>query len=135
MKFNQKQYLMNLVECAKEVYLGTYRAARESDFAVHNLDNLNKRCFLVYNSKKKAKRKFEILTYISAELFNHEIITDRTLQYEISILVMISKLRLYRAHKFIQFAENHEYLRCLLPGVKYDEIHLLIEKLKRGVLC
>lgn len=135
MKSNKKQFLQNLVDCARDVYFRTYRAAQDSDFAVHNLETLNQYCYYVYNSKRSPKRKFRILAYISAEIFNHEIIVDRTLQYDISILIMIDTLKLYKANKFIQFAERHEYLRCLIPGVKYDKIHLLIEKIKRGALC
>lgn len=138
MKLNQKQFLSNLVECARETYIRCYNLAINGDFA-KNEDALNKLDNKVFGSyykyQKKPKKVFKILIYTSGLIYNHEMIVDPMLCYDLNILLAIHKFRLYKAHKFIQFVEANEHIKYIVQGVKYSQLNNLVNNILRGVKC
>ena len=138
MKVNQKQFMENLVECAREIYVQCYSLATESDFCRNRtaLDELHYEIIdTYYKYRKKRKKLFKILIYTSGAIYNNEMFVDSDLCYSLNILIAIHQLRLYKAHKFIQFVENKCHVKYIVPGIKYSELNTLVNKLLRGVKC
>ena len=138
MKQCQKQYLENLVECARELYVQCFVLATEGDFCRNKpaLERLQHKVIdAYYKYRKKHKNLFKILVYVSGAIYNNEVIVDSDLCYNLNILLAIHQLRLYKVHKFIQFVEKKHYIKCIVPGIDYTKVDELANKLLRGVKC
>lgn len=138
MKHNQKQFIFNLIECARETYVKTYNLAISGDFVKNKaaLDKLDAGVFKTYYKyQKKPKKVFKTLIHAGAAIYNNEIIIDSNICYDLNILVTIDNLRLYTAHKFIQFVESNKHINCVVSGMDYGRLNTLINNILRGVKC
>lgn len=135
MKKKQHALWFNLIECARECYVKTYNLAIKGDFCCsrEELNKLDAKVFSVYAAQKNPKKIFRTLLYVSGLIYNNEIIVDSNLCYDLNILLLINKRRLYKPHKFIQFVDKREYVNCIVPGVRFADLDIMINKLLRGV--
>lgn len=142
MKQNEMIFMNNLVECAKEAYIKCYNLAINNDFcknkdALKRLDDKVFTAYYKYRYKylRKLKKMYKIFIYTSGMIYNNEIIVDVNLCYDLNVLLAINKLKLYKVHKFIQFIDSEEHIRCIVPGIRYSDLHRMIDKILRGVKC
>ena len=136
MKLNQSQFIKNLVECARETYVKVYNMAIDGDFGdKEKLKRLDARVFKAVYSYKRPKKLYKMLIYVSGTIYNNEIIADPRVCYDLNILITIHRLRLYKAHKFIQFIEDRGHHKMIIPGIRYSHLNAIIEKILRGVKC
>ena len=87
-----------------------------------------------YDHSLTHKRKFKLLIYVAALIYDNEIISDSLLCYNLNMLILINKRKLYKPHKFIQNITSLK-LNSLVPGLKRDQLDNIINKLLRGVKC
>jgi hypothetical protein len=134
-KHNRTQFLHNLVECAREIYVKIYSLAVDSDFCrditkLAALDNMMFETY--YKNQNKPKKVFKTLIYVSSMIYNNEIITDFDLCQNLTFLIFIAQYRLYRPHKFIQVKDKNIHYIC--SGISYDRIIYMTNKLLQGVI-
>ena len=129
------KFLINLVDCARESYIKVYSLAMDSDFSdKRKLMRLNHTVQTKYDHSLTYKRKFKLLIYVTALIYDNEIISDSLLCYNLNMLILINKRKLYKPHKFIQNITSLK-LNSLVPGLKRDQLDNIINKLLRGVKC
>lgn len=136
MKNDQKQFLYNLIECARETYVKTFNLAITGDFCKDKLklDKLDSRVFKsYYTNQKKPKKVFKDLIYASGMIYNNEVIVDSNICQTLTFLILVVQYKLYTPHKFILFKNKQLYRICAGSGISYNKTTSMINKLLQGV--
>lgn len=137
MKKEDRQYLSNLVNYARNTYIKVFTSAFESAFTDRNrLDKLDDKTFNLYiKYKNRPKRVVKLLTYIAAHIYNEEIIVVPDIWSDIAILHTIIAKRLYTVKKFKTLMTNDGIKQLLNEGVRYGRIMNSIKEISGGIQC
>lgn len=136
MKPIQKQFIYNIIECARQVYVKVFNLAINGDFVKNKkaLDKLDSDVFNIYYScQKRPKKVFKTLVYAGSAIYNNEMIINSDVCYDLNILLAIHQLRLYKPHKFIQFVDSNKHIQYIVPGMKYNRLNDLVNNILKGV--
>ena len=136
MKEDEKQYLTNLVEYSKVVYIHTYNTAVSNDFSdKKKLDKLDSKVFGIYSKYyRKPKKIVKFMAYICGIIYNNEIMVDSNLYSDIILLSNIATHRLFSLKKFNNFIVMGR-IEFIKMGVRNNRVSFMIDNLLRGVKC
>ena len=135
MKENQRKFLDNIVDFAFDTYSETLYEAVNSDFYRNNLGKFAYQVNMTVSHTKNPKKKFQLIVYAASLVYNNEIIANPDLCYTLNLLSAMTRFKLYKPHKFIQFIGNGTHLIYLVPGMDYTKVEKIIQKLLGGIKC
>lgn len=129
-----KQYMQNLVDWARNIYVSAYGTAINSDFANRmKLDKLDAEIFKLYcKYKARPKKIIKLMASACAAMYNNEIIVDKNLWSDIMLLCTIRSEKIYTLNKFRYLIENKR-LTFIKSGIRYNRIGYMITTLLGGI--